>query len=463
MDAIDKTALRLINEGLLKKGDKAVIGLSGGGDSVALFYALISACKDTGAFLTAVHVHHMIRGESADEDLRFVKALCGETGTPLTVKKINVPENAAKEGISLELAGRKARRDAFEEALRRGDEKADAKLFLAHHANDREETLLMNLFRGSGSLGMGGIRERAVITKEDGFSYEIIRPFLLFTHEELLEALVARGHIWREDETNSEDKYTRNAIRLKILPQIKQLYPSFTKVAGRYADLMGEVSDYLSGEALKFLENNAARSGGEIRINAEALSDAHPALAKEAIRLAIKETGGLTDVSLAQVEDVLALTCAQSGKKVCIAKGREVRRSFDDIVFGKDSGEKAVKLKYEFTDLPAGEVLDKIKKDDNYSFAKWFDYDKIIMHGSGELLVRTPLEGDHLMIDRAGHKKKLSVYLKQQRIDEKKRKTIPVFAAGSLILAVAGYRDSCGFEVDEGSKRIIRLYTEEEQ
>lgn len=457
MSVFERVAERLIKDNRIENDDRIVLGLSGGGDSVALLLVLLELRKELQLSIRAVHVHHCIRGEAADGDQSFVEELCRENDIELVAERYDIPKLAEELGISTELAGRKARKEAFEKQLRQMG--AGAKLLLAHHANDQEETILMNFLRGSGITGLTGMREVQRVRLEDGFEYVTIRPFLNETHQELLEGLRDASQSWREDETNSENIYRRNKFRLEILPELKAMYPGLTEVLVRNANIIGDCDEYIKLKAEEFVEKHAVRADSKISISIEALKKEHIALQREAIRCAINSLGGLVDVSFAQMEDIISLLYAQSGKGI-IVRGRSVRRSFDSLIISCGEEKYESKLRLEYTEISAGEILKKIREKSYKGYEKWFDCDKIEVVTRAEIVVRKPEEDDYLVVDKEGHTKKLSVYLKQQKVDTAIRKDISVVAAGSLILAVEGYRDSCGFEVEETSKKILRVYME---
>jgi tRNA(Ile)-lysidine synthase len=186
---------------MIDRGDRVVAGISGGADSVCLFFVLLELQGEMGFEFVAVHVNHGLRGESANRDERFVKELCAKYGVPLEISHIDLESTAKKWKQSLEEAGRQARRRAYEDACRKY---GCNKIALAHHQNDNAETLLLNLSRGSGLAGMGGIRP---------VNGAYLHPLLCLTRQEAEQYLRDRGQEWCTDETNLETEYTRNKLR----------------------------------------------------------------------------------------------------------------------------------------------------------------------------------------------------------------------------------------------------------
>ena len=200
------------------RGDGVLAAVSGGADSVCLLLLLCELAAELGIHVSAFHMNHGIRGAEADRDERFVEKLCGRMGVPLTVVHEKVGSYAADHGLSTEEAGRILRYRHLKETA---EKYGCAKIAVAHHEDDDAETVLLNLFRGSGLPGLSGIRP----VRE-----EIIRPLLCVSRKEIEEYLTSREHSWCEDSTNKENDYTRNKIRHKILPLMVEINEQAAKM-----------------------------------------------------------------------------------------------------------------------------------------------------------------------------------------------------------------------------------------
>ena len=211
---------------------EALVGLSGGGDSVGLLYALLPL-QDAGRLrLEAVHVNHGIRGAAADGDEEFCRALCAKEGIPFHALRADLG------GRTDENAAREARYACFEACLR---ETGMHQLILAHQRDDQAETFLMRLLRGAGPGGLGCMGPR-----EERNGYTLLRPMLQIGGEEIRDALRAEGIAWREDETNSGDGYLRNRIRHGLLPEMERLAPGAAGRIARAAALIREEHEALT-------------------------------------------------------------------------------------------------------------------------------------------------------------------------------------------------------------------------
>ena len=197
---------------MIMPGDFVIAGVSGGADSVCLFFELLAYQKEIPFSMEVVHIEHGIRGQDSLADANYVENLCKEYGVPFHLVSCDIKKMAQETSLTVEEAGRKARYQAFEQAAKKSG-RSNCKIAVAHNLDDQAETILMNLARGSGLRGLGGIRP----VREN-----IIRPLLNTRRSEIEAALRGRQITWRTDETNHQTEYTRNRIRLEILPLLAQ-------------------------------------------------------------------------------------------------------------------------------------------------------------------------------------------------------------------------------------------------
>ena len=219
--------------------------VSGGADSVALLHALWARREKEDIFLTAAHVDHGLRPTAA-RDAEFVKDLCQTLNVPCDVRKV------ALTGKS-EDAARAARYEALFEACAQADTQG---LALAHHRRDQAETVLLHLFRGSGSGGLGGMREVSSRSRPQEEQLLLWRPMLTLSPDTIRQALTQRGIPWQEDETNAGDAYLRNYIRHQVLPTVEARVPQAEEAVSRAAALLAEEDAYFRQEAARFLSED---------------------------------------------------------------------------------------------------------------------------------------------------------------------------------------------------------------
>ena len=203
---IKKVLFAVKSHNMIKKGDKIVAALSGGADSVTLLHCLNSIKEELGFELSACHVNHNLRGEDSDKDQAFAQALCENMNIPLKVFSINVAK-AMEKHTSVEETARALRYKAFSEE----SERLGAKVATAHNSCDNTETVFLNLLRGTGLKGLCGIPP---------VRDYLIRPLILCTREEIEAYCDENSLRYVTDKTNFSTEYTRNKIRLELLPKL---------------------------------------------------------------------------------------------------------------------------------------------------------------------------------------------------------------------------------------------------
>ncbi len=209
---------------LLEKCKPVLVALSGGADSVALLLVL----HNLGYNCQAMHCNFHLRGEESNRDERFVIALCQKLGIALHIVHFDTEEYAKRHGISIEMAARELRYEAFEKQRKQIGAQA---ITVAHHSDDSAETLLLNLIRGTGIKGLRGIQPK------NGY---IVRPLLCVERNEITDYLKWRGEDFVTDSTNLTTDYTRNKIRLEIIPKLAEINPSIKESLAATAKRMAE-------------------------------------------------------------------------------------------------------------------------------------------------------------------------------------------------------------------------------
>ena len=227
---MNKTFIQTIEKyKLLQNGDKVIVALSGGADSVTLLDMLNSVKEIYNLTIYASHINHGLRGEEADRDENFCKILCKIYNTELFVKKADIKILAKEQKISEELCGRNVRYSYFEEL----SQNLSAKIATAHTASDNIETLLFNITRGSSVTGAGAI------TPKRG---NIIRPLIMLTREDIEQYCEQNNLEYVTDSTNLTDDYTRNKIRHQVIPVLKQINPQLELSAFHFSESARETA-----------------------------------------------------------------------------------------------------------------------------------------------------------------------------------------------------------------------------
>lgn len=241
-DIINKVKKVIAKHSLIKKDDRIVIGVSGGPDSICLLNILNKLKEQLEFEIVVAHVNHMIR-EEADEETEYVEKMCKSMGIKCYIKKINVIEKANNEKIGTEEAGRNARYDFFEEVLKQTNSN---KIATAHNANDNAETVLMNIFRGTGISGLKGIEA----IRDNKF----IRPLIECERIEIEKYCVDNKLNPKIDKSNFENIYTRNKVRNVVIPQLKKEFnPNIINAINKLSDLATQEESFIQAYIEKIM------------------------------------------------------------------------------------------------------------------------------------------------------------------------------------------------------------------
>ena len=474
----EKVSLYMEKENMARPGSRILAGVSGGADSVCLLAVLLRLGERYGWQIGAVHVNHGLRRE-AGEDADFTAKLCGRWGVPFFLKEENVGKRAKEWRMSVEEAGRKVRYQAFYEAAERFG--AD-RIAVAHNRNDRAETLLFHLFRGTGLKGMASIRP---------VRGKIIRPLLDTGREEIEEWLRKNGISWRTDATNETDAYTRNRIRRQVLPYAEREICAEAGIhLAQAAQLLMQTADFVDrkararlAECLTFQEDQAAG------LDVKAFLESEELLQSEMLRLLLERLSeGGKDIGQRHIRDVQALFGRQSGRRLSLPGGLEARRDFGQVVLRREAeraGEGVFTEEPSEAAVPAGtlpgdrDLLEEIRENgiasvripgtgtleitlmrwektrgiEQKTYTKWLDYDRI-----KSLVLRTRRPGDYLAVNDRLQKKSLKEYLIQEKVPAAEREALPLLADGSHILWVIGHRISSAAKVTESTEKVLQIY-----
>lgn len=468
---------------MIAPGDTVAAGVSGGADSVCLLLMLYALAEEMDFSLIAVHVNHGIRPEAA-ADAAYVEKLCRERGIPFELAKKNVKEYARREHLSDEEAGREVRYHVFEEVLQKYgggvcgmDADGCGKIAVAHNANDRAETMLFHLFRGTGLTGAGGIRP---------IRGNIIRPLLCLGREEIEEFLREKETLFCIDRTNLEDTYTRNRIRNHILPFAeKEICHGAVMHMCQTADFLLEADEYIRRQAEKVCKNCVVGADEEkIVLDIKKLRKEELLIRKQVLLRCMEMlAAGRKDITSVHVEELEKLLGKQGSKQLSMPYGLKARKEYERLMLYREDGrshadgqvflkEIAVKLPETLGDMAkldipglgiveftvfskekAYEIFDKFEIISGKTYTKWLDYDKI----TKSLMFRTRKTGDYLTINKSLSKKKLKKYMIEEKIPKAERENLYVLADGSHIIWVPGCRISEYYKITEETRYILKV------
>ena len=297
-----------------------ILMVSGGADSMALLHMAVTEPLDLGdgvglariakERLHVLHVNHLLRGEDADADQHFVQETCDSLGIPCTALRVDVAKLAQERDGNVEDVGRRVRYDAARELAQKlcteqGVSRQKAKILTAHTADDRAETFMMNVMRGSGMSGL------ASIPRHRGLIY---RPLLDYTHDQLKDWLKACDLDWHEDATNTDTHYLRAYMRHNVLPLLKARNPLLVQTVCKIADLMTDEDDYLEAKAARRLRQITLRkSESSLVLDALKLSSTDVVIARRVVRIVARQLIPEAWLEFRHVDAVLEAVAAGVG------------------------------------------------------------------------------------------------------------------------------------------------------
>ena len=451
----EKASRYIKKQELLKSGDRVIAGVSGGADSMCMLLILLSLKQELDLDIIVAHVNHGIRGEEAKRDADFVEAFCADKGLAFELANADIPRIAKETGTTSEEAGRNYRYSFFCELA----EKYRAeKIAVAHNSDDNAETVLFNIFRGSGIGGLKGILPKRSISCK-GSKYTLIRPVLVLSRAEIEEGLEEAGQDFCTDRTNSEDTYARNRLRNTILPMARDNIN--TNVYGHIESLSRQaalVYDFIEQETDKYAscinpvtDEDGSKTG--VSIDIPSIVKLHRVLKQSLIRRAFEMVSGkLKDVEETHIEAIEDLINKQSGKRISLPYDITATRVYDSIILSSEGSFETLDnvsdhgITWEICNR--GDLTIEIPKE---QYVKWFDYEKT----GDDLEVRTCRDGDYLLIGKEGHKKSISRFMIDNKIPLQERDKILLLATGSHVLWVVGYRQDESCFVTASTKRVL--------
>lgn len=337
----------------IKPGDRICAAVSGGADSVALLRTLHQAntARDQalGVGLSAVHIHHGIRGLEADADEAFVQDLCKALEVSLYIQHVDVRARAASSSQTLEEAARTARYEIFHALLRSGEASS---ILTAHTMDDQTETVLLKLLRGAWTEGLGGIYPVVNVPVPGKPPGKVLRPLLCTRRHDVEQYLQHLAQPWREDASNADPAFTRNRLRHQLLPQLRDFNPSLDQTLSNLAELAREDEDRWQIELSRILPHlllpgKPVRGGGRsvatnpdqasLSIEVERLRSLDPGLRRRVLRAAARQLG--FRLSFPETSRLLALSglldlptvSSKAGSSLHFSGGLTVERSAREL------------------------------------------------------------------------------------------------------------------------------------
>ena len=436
--------------GMFVPGEKVVAAVSGGSDSMALLHVL-EEMGELRLETVVAHLNHGLRGEESDADAEHARDAAGRLGLVFECRSADAEAFRKSRGLSPEDAARRLRYGFFRDVL---EKHSASRIATGHTMNDQAETVVMRLLRGSGSLGLSGIRPVAG---------EVVRPLIDATREEAREYLRSRGVAWREDSTNSSRRFTRNRIRNELLPALETYNPAVREVLSRTAAVCSMESDFVEAEAERRFEGLVSRVAGGIFGKTRDVLSQPAAIRFSVMRKAVCELkGDLLGVSsrhLFAVEE--ALGSAGSSAEVDLP-GEVVFRSGHGVFFLARGPESAGSVSA-LVEGPGrvgisrdAEVEVEVTDDDSLwgdPFAAYFPPERV----SFPVAVRSFEDGDRFVPLGMKGRKKLKDFFVDEKIPRFMRKKVPLFETREGIVWVGGLRPDERFRAEKGKGPWLRM------
>ncbi len=446
----DSIVLKTIEEHeLIQEGDKLVLGLSGGPDSLCLLDILAKLQPKLRFKLYAVHINHQIRGEEADDDMNAVIEMCKSLLVPITVKVADIPRMAKEAGIGEEEAGRKVRHATLTAKVKKLQEEfpnSNVKIVLAHNKDDQAETVLMRILRGTGVHGLAAMDYK----REDG----LIRPLLDVPRVDIEDYCKQNMLEPRYDSTNQDLQIVRNRLRLRLIPVLEREFnPNLKDGLVRLADAAREDDNYITSVAKQFMPRIAEDNDWDCMPRSQ-LAKMDPSVAKRVIKLMFERAGMKQDITALHIHNLLEAIKKDGPSTIQFADGYKAVLEYDNVYF-KGPKSKAIQPPKKWTvscSVIPIEELPPIRELGKHACAldalKVLDFDT-------DLYIRTRRMGDKIVPLGMNGTKRLSDYMSDRKMSQEERDRIKLLCAGHQVLWVKGYTVSDLCKVDGSTNYVL--------
>ena len=463
---VEKVLLDIKDKSLINKGDIIVVGFSGGPDSVCLLHVLKNIEEIMNIKLVAVHVNHMLRGQDSFEDEKYSKSFCEKLNIELKVKQIDLESIAKKKKLSIEEAGRDERYKIFEKVVK--ELNAD-KIAVAHNKNDQAETVLMNIIRGTGLSGLKGM---------DFKRGKIIRPLLNIDRLEIEEYCNKYNLEPRIDKSNLETIYTRNKIRLDLIPYISEHFNvDIISKLTKMSEIIKNENDFIEYYTDKLYNKVLIRKrDGEVVLNIKTFNTYHKGAKGRILRKAIKEViGFIKGIESVHIDDIIKLALdGRVGAVIHLPHKIRVEKSYETLKVYQFKAFPQVNLYEIKLNVPGDTFIkdekfilradiiddimddinsDRYKNNQNTSTIQYFDYDKLVEG----INIRKRESGDIIKPLNSNGTKKIKKYFIDEKIPIDIRNNIPLVAKGKEIVWIIGYVISDNYKVTLSTRKVLKL------
>lgn len=470
MILLSKIKETINKHGMLSPGDRVVVAVSGGPDSVCLLRALLAFMPEYELTLHVAHLDHRFRGEESAAEAQFVRGLAARWSLPATIESSDVPAYSRARGLSAQVGGREVRYRFLQHVA---DAAGANRIALGHTANDQAETLLMRLIRGAGVTGLSAIPP----VREN-----IIRPLIDITREKVLTYLKENGQDFVTDPSNLKPLYTRNRVRQEVLPVLERFNPRIVEALATAAEVLRDEDIAMEASLAAVMDHTVRQDGEAVRIVRAEFNGLLPALRRRVLRNALalsngEETPGLSSV---RTEEAIAFMAeAQTGRMMELPGGLSLAREYDSFFIRQRERVEELSIPLAVpgrTDVPGTglqveaqvrEALDldgglpshqrtgdddEGSFDENYLWQAQFDYDKITL----PLYLRSRRVGDWFCpAGMEGKSKKLQDYFVDEKVPRFRRAAVPLLATEQDLVWVVGMRTDGRYLPGPETKKLL--------
>jgi tRNA(Ile)-lysidine synthase len=451
---------------LTSGGEKLVVAVSGGPDSVCLLHILSNLREELDIELHIAHLNHQLRGADSEADSRYVAGLARRLGIPATIESRDVKAYRKKNRISLEEAARDVRYNFLAGVTAAV---GTARVAVGHTADDHIETILMHLLRGSGTRGLRGLLPFSQWKSATG-NLNIIRPLLELSREETV-AYCRQHHLKpRTDTSNFSPELFRNRIRHYLLPELRKYNPQVAEALLRTASIAADDLDFIDKEVDRLWNDIVGKQKDSVVIDKKRFITLPPALKRYLLRRSIESVlGTLKDIEAGHIEDVLDALDKPAGKVIGLPFGLSFTIEYDRYVLAKDTvslcpfpvleNEIALNIpgktrvpgwNIEASVLSPSEVKAEGKSAD---FSACFDFNRTGSH----LTVRSRRPGDRFQPHGMSQPKKLNRFMIDARIPQQWRRRVPIVTSPEQIIWVVGWHIDERAKVTNDTSKMLRL------
>ncbi len=452
MDILKKVNRTIKKHSMLKGGERVLVGLSGGPDSVSLLHILSELREEWRLSLNALYVDHGLRPEKTPCEIDFCAELTERLKVPYSVEKVDVREFSDKENLSIQEAARHLRYLAFEEHAFQTE--AD-RIATGHNADDQAETLVMRLLRGAGSRGLSGIPP---------VRGPLIRPLIMVERSEIERYLDERGIGFVIDASNLKQDYLRNRLRHEVMPLLKKYNPDLTGTLCRTTDILREENAYMEIAVTKSLMRLISRKTvDKIELFLSPLENMEKVILRRALIRAIEETRGLRGIGFEHIEEIISLIgTGSSGSRIYLPGGIRVIKDYSTLIITSAEpqklGEHLLQVPGETVLREAGLVLISSVSNDSTGTGDGkteaaFDFDMLRF----PLKVRSRQAGDFFYPSGFGRRKKLQDYFVDEKVPRDMRDSVPLLLSGEDIIWVVGYRMDDRYRISPSCARTLKI------